>query len=248
MSDPVLQVNLTGKVALVTGASRGIGRACVEALSRCGARVVAVARSLEGLGQLASAVPGVETWAMDTRDREFIERLLGMESLDILVNNVGGNRPQPFLEVDRETLDWMIDVNIRQAFLTSQAAARVILRAGSKGSIVHMSSQMGHVGSAGRTAYCAAKHAIEGLTKAMAVELAPHGIRVNAVAPTFIDTDLVRPMLEDLKFKEFVLGMIPLGRVGSVEDVAAAVLYLASDAAGLVTGSSLRVDGGWTAR
>ena len=248
MSITTLRVNLTGKVALVTGASRGIGRACVEALAQNGARVIAVARSAGPLEQLSNTLPEVETWAMDTRSKEFVERLQEMDSLDILVNNVGGNRPQAFLDVDLETLDWMIDVNLRQAFLTAQAAARVMLRAKHGGSIVNMSSQMGHVGSPGRTAYCAAKHAIEGLTKAMAVELAPHGIRVNAVAPTFVDTDLVRPMLDDPKFKEFVLNMIPLGRIGSVEDVAAAVLYLSSDAALLVTGSSLKVDGGWTAR
>lgn len=248
MSIDALRVNLTGKVALVTGASRGIGRACAEALARSGARVIAVARSNEALEQLSVSTPGVETWAMDTRSREFIDRLQGMSSLDILVNNVGGNRPQPFLQVDIETLDWMIDLNIRQAFLTAQAAARVMSGARSKGSIINMSSQMGHVGSPGRTAYCMAKHAIEGLTKAMAVELAPQGIRVNAVAPTFVDTDLVRPMLEDPKFRAFVMDMIPLGRIGTVEDVAAAVLYLSSDAASMVTGSSLRVDGGWTAR
>ena len=248
MGGPQLKVNLQGRVALVTGASRGIGRACALALRESGASVIAVARPSADLESLAHSDPGLETWELDVTSREFHARVERLSALDILVNNAGGNRPQAFVDVDLPTLDWMLDINVRQAFLTAQAAARAMLRANSGGSIVHMSSQMGHVGAAGRTAYCTAKHAIEGLTKAMAVELAPHRIRVNAVAPTFIDTGLVRPMLEDSKFNDWVMGMIPLGHIGTVDDVASAVLYLASDASAMVTGTSLRVDGGWTAR
>ena len=153
-------------------------------------------------------------------------------------------------EVEPATLDGIIDLNIRAVYRVSQAAARVMLRAapGRGGSIIHMSSQMGHVGAARRTVYCMSKHAVEGLTKAMAVELAPAGIRVNSVAPTFIETPMTRPMLEDAAFRESVNASIPLGRVGQPEDVVGAVLFLASDAARFITGDSLKVDGGWTAR
>ena len=140
----------------------------------------------------------------------------------------------------------MLDLNVRAAFRVARSAARVMMRGGG-GSIVNMSSQMGHVGSPRRTVYCMTKHGIEGLTKAMAVELGPHGIRVNTVSPTFIETPLTRPFLEDPEFSEFVMGMIAMKRLGTVDEVAAAVLYLASPASGIVTGTSLRVDGGWTA-
>jgi NAD(P)-dependent dehydrogenase (short-subunit alcohol dehydrogenase family) len=142
----------------------------------------------------------------------------------------------------------MLGLNVRSAFLTAQAAVRSMLRHGRGGSIVNMTSQMGHVGSPGRTVYCMTKHALEGLTKAMAVELAPSGIRVNSVAPTFVETPLTLPMLDNPEFRRFVLDSIPLGKMASTNDVAAAVLYLASSAAGMVTGTSLLVDGGWTAR
>ena len=161
-------------------------------------------------------------------------------------------------EIDREgcvgrelgvaDLDFVIDLNIRAAFRVAQAAARAMVAANAAGSIINMSSQMGHVGSPKRTVYCMTKHAIEGLTKAMAVELATNNIRVNAVAPTFVETPLTKPMLDDPEFRDFVLGMIPMGRLAQVEDVVAAVLYLASPDAGMVTGHSLLVDGGWTAR
>jgi NAD(P)-dependent dehydrogenase (short-subunit alcohol dehydrogenase family) len=168
-------------------------------------------------------------------------------ALDILVNNAGLNRPQPFLEVDEDTLDRLLTLNVRAAFLVAQAAARRMVAQG-EGVIINMSSQMGHVGSErDRTVYVMTKHAIEGLTKAMAVELAPKGVRVVSIAPTFIDTPLVRPFFDDPTFRKWVLDRIPLGRLGTVEEVASAVVFLASPAAALVTGSSLLADGGWTA-
>lgn len=240
--------DLTGRLAVVTGAGKGIGRACVEALAGAGARVIAVARTAADLQTLAEWGGGhVETWCEDVTDPGFLSRLQALDELDVLVNNVGTNRPQPFLEVDRESLDLMLDLNLRSAFLVSQAAARVMVRSGG-GSIVHMSSQMGHVGAARRSVYCATKHAIEGLTRAMAVELAPQGVRVNAVAPTFIATPMTEPMLADPDFTAEVVGKIPMARVGQVAEVANAVLFLASPAASLVTGDSLKVDGGWTAQ
>ena len=238
-----------GQRALVTGAGRGIGRACAEGLAEAGADVIAVARSEADLAELRSHDSGrIETWAADVTDQAFPDRVRAVGGLSILVNNAGGNRPQAFLDVDTESLDFVIDLNVRAAFRVAQAAARAMVEAGAGGSIINMSSQMGHVGSPGRTVYCMTKHAIEGLTKAMAVELAPHGVRVNAVAPTFVETALTKPMLDDPEFRDFVMGMIPMGKLAQVDDVVAAVLYLASPGAGMVTGHSLLIDGGWTAR
>src|SRR5262249_9915505 len=170
----------------------------------------------------------------------------GLDRLDILVNNAGLNRPQPFLEVDEQTLDLLLDLNVRAAFVVAQAAARVMVGQGG-GVIINVSSQMGHVGSErDRTVYVMTKHALEGLTKAMAVELAGKGVRVVSIAPTFVETPLSKPFLDDPDTRKWILGRIPLGRVGTVEEVASAVVFLASPAAALVTGSSLLVDGGWT--
>ena len=244
---PVWTQGIDGQVALVTGAGRGLGRACALALSGAGARVIGVSRTEHELASLADEVPGsVELWVEDATGDAILGRIEALDRLDVLVNNAGTNRPQPFLEVTDEVLDTMLDLNVRAAFRVARSAARVMMRCGG-GSIVNMSSQMGHVGSPRRSVYCMTKHGIEGLTKAMAVELGPHGIRVNTVSPTFIETPLTRPFLDDPKFAEFVMNMIAMKRLGTVDEVAAAVLYLASPASGIVTGTSLRVDGGWTA-
>lgn len=246
--DPPPLADLDGQIALVTGAGRGIGRACVELLVRVGAQVIAVARSADELETLSGEHPGrVEVWVEDATSNRFYRRIEALKRLDILVNNAGTNTPQPFAEVDPEVLDRMLDLNVRAAFRTAQSAARVMLRQGS-GSIIHMSSQMGHIGAANRTVYCTTKHAIEGLNKSMAVELAPHGIRVNAVAPTFVETPLTRPMLSDQTFMDDVMSRIPLKKIGQPLDVATAVVFLASPAAAMITGDSLKVDGGWTAQ
>ncbi len=241
--------SLEGQLALVTGAGRGLGRACAEGLAGAGARVVAVARSEDDLAEVGAHDSGrIDTWVADVTDDALIERIAALDELSILVNNAGGNRPQPFVDVDTESLDFILDLNVRAAFRVAQAAAKSMLRGGQGGSIVHMSSQMGHVGSPKRSVYCMTKHAIEGLTKAMAVELAPDGIRVNAVAPTFVETPLTKPMLENPEFRDFVFSMIPMRKLATIDDVVAAVLYLASPASGMVTGHSLKVDGGWTAQ
>ena len=244
---PQWAAGLDGHIALVTGAGRGLGRACALALSAAGAQVIAVARTEDDLSTLADEADGtVQSWVGDVTSDDLLRRVEALPRLDVLVNNVGGNKPMPFAETPDDVLDWLLDLNVRAAFRVARSAARVMLRHGS-GSIIHMSSQMGHVGSPGRTVYCMTKHAMEGLSKAMAVELAPKGIRVNTVAPTFIETPLGLEMLAKPEFREFVMGMIPMGKLGQPEDVAAAVLYLASPASGVVTGTCLKVDGGWTA-
>lgn len=241
--------DLTARVAMVTGASRGIGEACVEAMVKAGARVIAVARTRKALEGLADRLgPSVEIWPQDIHESEFRARVEKLEQLDILVNNAGTNTPQPFVDVQEDVLDDMIALNVRAVFLTAQSAARVMLRAGNGGSIINMSSQMGHIGARNRVPYCMTKHAVEGLTKALGVELAPLGIRVNSVAPTFIDTPLTAPMFEDAEFKQWALDSIPMGRIGQLPEVVAAVMFLASPDSSLMTGSCLKVDGGWTAR
>ena len=244
---------LDGKVALVTGAGRGLGRACAIALAEAGAEVIAMSRTATEVDGLATMLRGrglrARALACDVKDRAAVRAAVaGLDRLDILVNNAGNNVPQPFVEVTDEALDHLVDLNVRAAFVVAQAAARRMTAQGGGGAVVHMSSTMGHIGGPNRTVYCMTKHAIEGLTKAMAVELAPLGIRVNSVAPTFVETSMTRPFFENAKFMDSVLQSIPMGRIVSVWEVAAAVVYLASPAAGMVTGISLLVDGGWTAR
>jgi len=243
---------LDGKTALVTGAGRGIGRAVALALAAAGAELVLVSRTPSELeevaGEIKSAGGKAQPLVLDvTRSGAVRDGFAGLDQLDVLVNNAGLNRPQPFLEVDEPTLDLLLGLNVRAAFVVAQAAARLMVAQGA-GVIINTSSQMGHVGSdRNRTVYVMTKHAIEGLTKAMAVELAPKGVRVVSIAPTFVETPLSKPFLDDPDIRKWILDRIPLGRVGTVEEVAAAVVFLASPAAALVTGSSLLVDGGWTA-
>lgn len=236
--------DLTGKTALVTGASRGIGRAITQSLHAAGATVIAAARPSDDLTHLGEALgERVTLWPGDATSDGFLDKIRGLDSLDILVNNIGTNRPEPFQNVSDANLDFVLDMNVRATFRIARESVKK-MRDG--GAVVNITSQMGHIGSPERTVYCMTKHAVEGLTKAMAVELAPQGIRVNAVAPTFVETPLTRPMLDDPEFLGFVKDMIPMGKIASVDDVADAVLYLCT--AKMVTGHSLLVDGGWTAR
>jgi NAD(P)-dependent dehydrogenase (short-subunit alcohol dehydrogenase family) len=243
---------LDSRVALVTGAGRGIGRACALALAGAGADIVAVSRSAGELDDLAGEVRELGRRATpnvcDVTDSARVRALIGdLPRLDVLVASAGTNVPEPLLEVSDERLDALLDLNVRATFVVLQAAARSMVERGG-GSIVVISSQMGHVGAPGRSVYCTSKHAVEGLVKAAAVELAPLGVRVNSVAPTFVETSMTAPFLADEAFRAEVERRIPLGRVGRSEDVTGAVLYLASEAAALVTGTSLLVDGGWTAQ
>jgi NAD(P)-dependent dehydrogenase (short-subunit alcohol dehydrogenase family) len=243
---------LDGKRALVTGAGRGIGLAAAAALAEAGAHVTLVARNKDEIeaaaaeirkrGGKASATP------LDVTDIEAVRAFVGKaDPFDILVNNAGSNRPAMFIDVTVEDFDAIFKLNVRSAYFVAQAVVRRLVEAKRPGSIIHISSQMGHVGGPRRTVYCATKAAIEGLTKAMGVELGPHGIRVNALAPTFIETPMTRPFFADENFKRSVLDKIKLGRLGQVEDLMGAIVFLASDASALMTGASLIVDGGWTA-
>jgi NAD(P)-dependent dehydrogenase (short-subunit alcohol dehydrogenase family) len=245
-------LRLDRRRALVTGAGRGIGLAAAAALAQAGAHVVLVARTTAEVEAVAAQIReeggSAEPLTLDVTDLAAVRAVIETQPpFDVLVNNAGTNRPVPFLEVSVQDYDAITAINQRAAFFVAQAVARRMVRASVRGSIIHISSQMGHVGGARRTVYCMSKHGIEGLTKAMAIDLAPHGIRVNTIGPTFIDTPLTKPFWEDKAFHADVLRRIKLGRLGTVEDLMGAVVFLASDAAALVTGTSLVVDGGWTA-
>ena len=253
LSEKPLSFNLTGLTALITGASKGIGTGCAMALAQAGADLVLVARNRHDLDKEADEIRKtgrkVTVISVDVTNIQAIQEAIdAAPPVHILVNNAGTNIPEPFIDVTEQHYDTVMDINVRAAFFVAQAVTRRMLGHQIKGSIIHMSSQMGHVGAVNRTVYCASKHSIEGLTKAMAVDLAPHGIRVNSIAPTFIETGMTKTSLEDSEFKKDVLEQIPLGHLGKIEDVAGAVIYLASPASRMVTGSCIKVDGGWTAR
>ena len=248
---------LDGRTALVTGAGRGLGAGMAVAVAEAGAEVLLMSRTEAELDEVAGRIRAdggkATVIVSDVTDAAATTALIrGLDRLDILVNNAGTNRPQMFLEVTQENLDAMLDLNLRAAYLVAQAAVIKMLEDPNRrergGAVVHISSQMGHVGAPLRTVYAMTKHGLEGLNKAMAIELAPKGIRVNSVGPTFVETPLSRPMLADEAFHEEVLSRIPMGHLASIEDIAAAVVFLASPAAAMITGASLVVDGGWTAR
>ena len=245
-------MRLDGLTAVVSGAGRGLGRACALALADAGAEVVPVSRTRSELETLAAEIAARGGKARPVvcdllEPQQIADRIEALERIDILVNNAGGNMPEPFVQVTTERLDRILSLNVRSAFLVAQAAARRMIAGGRGGSIIHMSSQMGHVGAPNRTVYCMTKHAIEGLSKAMAVELAPQQIRVNAIGPTFVLTPMTRPFFENKAFREDTLSRIPIGRLANLEDIMGAIVFLASPAAAMITGASLTIDGGWTA-
>jgi NAD(P)-dependent dehydrogenase (short-subunit alcohol dehydrogenase family) len=248
-----LDFGLDGKVVVVVGASRGIGAASALACARAGAeQVVLVGRSEEALAGVAERVSAAgaesEVAVCDVTSTEAIATTFAaIERVDVLVQSAGANRPEEFADVKPETFDHLFALNVRGAFFCAQAAARRMIAGGKGGVIIFVSSQMGHVGAPRRSVYCATKHAIEGLTKALAVELAP-AVRVVSIAPTFVHTAMTAAQLDDPEIGGALLAQIPAGRFGTPEEVAAAVVYAASPAAGLVTGTSLVIDGGWTAR
>lgn len=245
-------LRLDGRRALVTGAGRGIGLALAAALAEAGASVTLCARSAgeieAGAAAIRDAGGQAEAAVLDVADLAVVAAFFAAQpAFDILVNNAGTNRPKPMIGVTETDYDAVLDLNLKSAFFVAQACVRAMLAAGTRGSLIHIGSQMGHVGGPNRSLYCASKWGLEGMSKALALDLAGAGIRSNTVAPTFIDTPLTRPFFEDAAFKASVLAKIKLGRLGTVEDLMGAVVFLASDAAALITGTSLVVDGGWTA-
>ena len=243
---------LDGRRAVVTGAGRGIGLALAAALAQAGAAVTLVARSADEVAGGAAAIHAAggqaEHAVLDVTNIEAVAAFFEEHPVfDILVNNAGTNRPMAMTMVGEADFDTVIGLNVKAAFFVAQAAARALIAAGRGGSLIHISSQMGHVGGPNRSLYCASKWALEGMSKAFALDLAPRGIRSNTIAPTFIETPLTRPYFDDPVFKASVLEKIKLGRLGTVEDLMGAVVFLAGDASALMTGTSLVVDGGWTA-
>jgi NAD(P)-dependent dehydrogenase (short-subunit alcohol dehydrogenase family) len=251
---PFQRPTLAGKQVIITGASRGIGAACAVACAHAGARWEAlIARSEPRLREVARRVSLAGSHAVvrvcDVTDTVALQRTIGdLGSADVLINCAGANQPEPMLDVAPDTFERLWRLNVQSAFFASQAVARCMMDVNRPGVIVIVSSQMGHVGAPLRTVYCATKHALEGLTKALAVELAPHDIRVVSVAPTFVRTEMTAAQLDDPAIGPALLEQIPLGRFATLEQVAAAVVYAASDAAGALTGTSLVIDGGWTAK
>jgi NAD(P)-dependent dehydrogenase (short-subunit alcohol dehydrogenase family) len=243
---------LDGKRALVTGGGRGIGLAAASALAEAGAHVTLAARTRSEIDEAAAAIRarGQQAAALplDVTDVNAVRRAVaGAAPFQILVNNAGMNRPALLPDVTVEDFDAIFALNVRAAFFVAQAVARRLVEAKLPGSIINISSQMGQVGAARRTVYCASKHAMEGFTKAMAIELAPHNIRVNTLGPTFLETPMTKPFFENKAFRDEVLAKIKLGRLGQLDDLTGAIVFLASDASSLMTGSALILDGGWTA-
>ena len=244
---------LDGRNALVTGAGRGIGMGASIALAEAGANVTLVSRTenelkslsdyLNNEGHNTSFVP------LDVNNESDVKNLIeNSDPFEILVNNAGTNRPAKLVDTKIEDFDYVMSLNVRSVVSLTKVVVDKMIKNKVKGSIINVSSQMGHVGGPNRTTYCSSKFAIEGFTKSLAIELALDGIRVNTVCPTFIQTPMTEPFLKDDEFKKATIGMIPLGRLGEIKDIMGPFVFLASDASSLMTGSSVLVDGGWTAR
>lgn len=244
--------DLTGKRALVTGAGRGIGLAMAAALAQSGAHVTLVARTETEIQAAATAMReaggAADCAVLDVSDIDAIRAFFKQRAaFHIVVNNAGTNRPKSLMDVTEDDYDAVMDLNVKSTVLVTQAAVIPMIAEKVHGSIIHIGSQMGHVGGQNRTLYCTSKWAIEGFNKALALDLAPYKIRSNTLCPTFIETPMTQPFFEDENFLDSVLKKIKLGRLGQVEDLMGAVVFLASDASSLMTGSSLVIDGGWTA-
>ena len=248
------KINLKNKYALVTGAGKGLGRACSIALAEAGATVIGLSRTQSDLDKLQKNIKKtggrlikVNCDVMNYED--LTNKLKKIKIIDILVNNAGTNIPEPFEKIRQSSMNYIIDLNLKAAFNVAQLVVKKMLKNKKRGgSIINMSSQLGHVGMIGRNVYNMTKFGIEGLTKGMGVELASRNIRVNAVAPTFVETPMVKRFFKNKKFKKLALGNIPMGKAATESDVATAVCFLASDAAAMITGTSLLIDGGWTAK
>ena len=243
---------LDGKRALVTGASSGIGQACAIALGEAGAHVVAAARRVDKLEETVKAIAelggSAEALAFDQADVPAMEEILsGLPAFDVVLNSAGLARHGPALETTVEDYDAVMGINLKGAYFLSTLSAKRMIDEGKPGSIIHITSQMGHVGGIERSVYCATKFGVEGMVKAMAIEWGKAKVRINSIAPTFILTDFTRKVFDDPEKRGWIMGKIKLDRPGEVEDIMGAAVYLASDASAMVTGTSLLIDGGWTA-
>ncbi len=248
------KINLKNKYALVTGAGKGLGRACAIALAEAGAIIIGLSRTKSDLDKLEKDIKKAKSKLIkihcDVMDySDLSEKLKKVKFIDVLVNNAGTNLPEPFEKVKQQSMNYLVDLNLKSAFNVAQLVVKKMLKNKRRGgSIINMSSQLGHVGMSGRNVYNMTKFGIEGLTKGMGVELASRNIRVNTVAPTFVETPMVKKFFKNKKFKKLALDGIPMGKAAKESDVATAVCFLASDAAAMITGTSILIDGGWTAK
>ena len=248
------KINLKNKFALVTGAGKGLGRACAIALAEAGATIIAVSRTKYDLDRLEKSIRKIKGKTIkiqcDVMDfKQLKNELDKIKTIDILVNNAGTNFPEPFEKIRQESMNYLVDLNLKAAFNVAQLVVKKMLKNKKRpGSIINMSSQLGHVGMSGRNVYNMTKFGIEGLTKGMGVELAKNNIRVNSVAPTFVVTPMVKNFFKNKKFKKLALSKIPMGKAATESDVATTVCFLASSASSMITGTSILIDGGWTAQ
>ena len=248
------KINLKKKYALVTGAGKGLGRACSIALAEAGATIIALSRTSADLDKLEKEIKKIKGKIIKVpcdimNYKDLKKKLDKIKVIDILVNNAGTNIPEPFEKIKQTSMNYLVDLNLKSAFNVAQLVVNKMLKNKKRpGSIINMSSQLGHVGMSGRNIYNMTKFGIEGLTKGMGVELAKKNIRVNTVAPTFVETPMVKKFFKDKNFKRLALGKIPMGKAASESDVATTVCFLASSASSMITGSSIIIDGGWTAQ
>ena len=248
---------VVNKTALVTGAGKGIGKACALALAEAGANLIILSRTKSDLDKVEKKILKLKrkckSYICDVSNYHDVKSVFSkISSLDILVNNAGTNRPDHFTKIKKEDMDYVVDLNMKAAFHVAQMASKVMLKSNNRkvkgGSIINMSSQLGKVGAPNRSIYNMTKFGLEGLTRGMALDLAKNNIRVNSICPTFVETPLVKKFFKDKKFKKAIMANIPLGRLATDSDIATAVVYLASNASSMITGSSLVIDGGWTAK
>ena len=248
------KITLKNKYALVTGAGKGLGRACSLAMAEAGATILALSRTQSDLDKLEKDIKKIRGKVIkikcDVMDYEDLKHKLNrIKIIDILVNNAGTNIPEPFLDIKQTSMNYLVDLNLKAAFNVAQLVVKKMIKNKKRpGSIINMSSQLGHVGCEGRNVYNMTKFGIEGLTKGMGVELAKNNIRVNTVAPTFVATPMVKNFFKNKKFKKSALDRIPMGKLATESDVATTVCFLASSASSMITGTSILIDGGWTAQ
>ncbi len=249
--------NLKNKVALVTGAGKGIGRACAIALAEAGANLIIISRTKKDLDEVSKKIKKLKSkckaYECDITNYDEIKKIINnQEKIDILVNNAGNNIPEHFTKVKTKNMEYLVKINTIATFNLAQLCALKMIKQKNRkkigGAIVNMSSQMGHVGGPIRSVYNMNKWGLEGLTKGMSLDLAKYNIRVNTVCPTFVVTPMTKKFLKNKKFKKDTLNNIPLGRFAELSEISSVVTFLASDAASMVTGTSLLVDGGWTAK